>query len=83
MSARADDEQEVRGTRESSASEPGFLTVEEAAALLRVNRKTLYESIRLAQVPGVIHIGRSIRIRSDALLAWRPGNGGPALGVKP
>ena len=59
---------------------PDFLTVDEAAALLRVNRKTLYESIRLTQLPGVIHIGRSIRIRRDALLAWRPGNGGPALG---
>ncbi|RKH60938.1 DNA-binding protein [Corallococcus interemptor] len=68
------------GTREPDAANPEFLTVEEAAVLLRVNRKTLYESIRLAQVPGVIHIGRSIRIHRDALLAWRPGNGGPALG---
>ena len=60
-----------------------FLTVDEAAALLRVNRKTLYESIRLGQVPGVFHLRRSIRIRRDALLAWRPGNSGPALGEKP
>ncbi|RKH50425.1 DNA-binding protein [Corallococcus interemptor] len=65
---------------ETGFSAPEFLTVDEAAALLRVNRKTLYELIRLTQLPGVLHIGRSIRIRRDALLAWRPGNGGPALG---
>jgi excisionase family DNA binding protein len=59
---------------------PEFLTVEEAAALLRVNRKTVYESIRLKQVPGVVHLGRSIRIRRAALLTWMPGNSGPALG---
>jgi hypothetical protein len=29
---------------------PAFLTVEEAAEILRVNRKTLYEAIRLEQV---------------------------------
>jgi excisionase family DNA binding protein len=67
----------------ASGTTPEFLTVEEAAVLLRVNRKTLYESIRLTQLPGVIHIGRSIRIRRDSLLAWRPGNSGPALGEKP
>ncbi|RKH00221.1 helix-turn-helix domain-containing protein [Corallococcus carmarthensis] len=68
---------------EAGSSAPEFLTVEEAAALLRVNRKTLYESIRLGQVPGVFHLRRSIRIHRDALLAWRPGNSGPALGEKP
>ncbi|ADO68723.1 helix-turn-helix domain-containing protein [Stigmatella aurantiaca] len=62
---------------------PEFLTVDEAAALLRVNRKTLYESIRLEQVPGVVHIGRSIRLRRSVLLTWVPGNSSPALGKKP
>jgi excisionase family DNA binding protein len=62
---------------------PEVLTAEEAAALLRVNRKTLYESIRLGQVPGVLCLRRSIRIRRDALLAWRLGHSGPALGEKP
>ncbi|NRD51914.1 DNA-binding protein [Corallococcus sp. AB030] len=67
----------------SASSAPDFLTVDETAALLRVNRKTLYESIRLGQVPGVVHIGRSIRLRRDALLACVPGNSGPALGEQP
>ncbi|WP_140789278.1 helix-turn-helix domain-containing protein [Myxococcus xanthus] len=61
---------------------PDFLTVEEAAALLRVNRKTLYESIRLGQVPGIVRLGRVLRIRRSALVNWMPGNSGPALGEK-
>jgi excisionase family DNA binding protein len=48
---------------------PAFLTVEEAAELLRVNRKTLYEAIRLEQIPGVARIGKTLRIRRAALLA--------------
>jgi excisionase family DNA binding protein len=55
-------------------------TVEEAAAFLRVNRKTLYEAVRLGSIPGVIRIGRSIRISRSTLLGWVQGNGGPALG---
>jgi len=56
-------------------SAPAFLTVEEAADLLRVNRKTLYEAIRLEQVPGVARIGKALRIRRDALLEWTAGKG--------
>lgn len=66
----------------AGSNAPAFLTVEEAAALLRVNRKTLYESIRLGQVPGVVHLGRSIRIRRVVLLRWMSGHSGPALGEK-
>jgi len=54
--------------------------VDEAAAILRVNRKTLYEAVRLGTVPGVVRIGRNIRISRSALLGWVQGNGGPALG---
>jgi excisionase family DNA binding protein len=54
---------------------PAFLTVEEAAELLRVNRKTLYEAIRLEQVPGVARIGKALRLRRAALLEWTAGKG--------
>jgi excisionase family DNA binding protein len=54
---------------------PAFLTVEEAAKILRVNRKTLYEAIRLEQVPGVARIGKTLRIRRAALLEWTAGKG--------
>ncbi len=67
---------------EAGFNAPEFLTVEEAAALLRVNRKTLYESVKRGLVPGVLHVGRSIRIRRSVLLKWMPGNSGPALGEK-
>ena len=69
---------------------PEFLTVDEAAALLKINRNTLYEAIRLGQVPGVMRIGRLLRLRrvdltgpaltlpsSDDLLP--PGQGGSSL----
>jgi excisionase family DNA binding protein len=59
---------------------PPVLTVDEAAQLLRVNRKTLYDAVRAGEVPGVVRVGRSIRIGRDALLRWMEGNGSPALG---
>ncbi|SEN37495.1 DNA binding domain-containing protein, excisionase family [Stigmatella aurantiaca] len=69
---------------EEGSQVPEFLTVDEAAALLLVNRKTLYESIRLEQVPGVVRIGKSLRIRRAALLESSPGKGRDiALGKKP
>ena len=46
------------------------LTVDEAAALLRVNRKSLYQAISLGKVPGVIKVGRVIRLSRVALESW-------------
>lgn len=46
----------------SNPTQPEVLTVEELAALLRVNRKTLYEAIQNGAIPGVFRVGRSIRI---------------------
>lgn|GEM_PF-5214687 len=51
----------------SAAAE--ILTVEEAAELLRLNRKTLYEQIQRERPPWALHFGRSIRIGRAALLA--------------
>jgi excisionase family DNA binding protein len=39
-----------------------MLTVDEAAARLRVNRKTLYAAIAEGEIPGVIRFGRVLRI---------------------
>ncbi len=66
--------------RRDDAGEPSVLTVDEAARLLRVNRKTLYDAVREGRVPGVIRLGRSIRIGRTALVTWLRGNGSPALG---
>ncbi|NOK36945.1 helix-turn-helix domain-containing protein [Corallococcus exercitus] len=62
-------------TTSTRAELPEFLTVDEAADLLRVNRKTLYESIRLGQVPGVVRVGKSLRIRRAALVGSSSGKG--------
>lgn len=59
---------------------PLVLTVDEAAAILRVNRKTFYEVIRMQNIPGIIRLGRSIRVSREALLEWVRGKGGPARG---
>jgi excisionase family DNA binding protein len=53
-----------------------ILTVEEAAELLRVNRKTLYETISRERPPWARYFGRTIRISTAALLAAF--NAGPA-----
>lgn len=49
--------------------EPEFLTVEEAAGVLRVGRNALYQAIERGEVRGVKRIGKLIRIRRAALLA--------------
>ena len=59
-----------------------ILTVEEAAARLRVNRKTLYEVIRVNKPAWAVHFGRSIRIHWRTLLEEFRSKGGPALGDK-
>lgn len=52
--------------------EPEYLTVDEAAELLRVDRKVLYREIVAGRVRGVKRIGRVIRIRRAALLEDDP-----------
>jgi excisionase family DNA binding protein len=47
-----------------------FLTVDEAAELLRINRKTLYDHVAEADPPWALRFGRTIRISRDGLLRW-------------
>jgi len=69
----ANDQQQAGTSRDhtgydmSKAAE--FLSVDEAAELLRVNRNSLYAAIKRGEVPGVVTIGRVIRIRRSALLS--------------
>lgn len=50
------------------------LTVPEVAALLRVNRNTVYEAFQRGEIPGGRRIGRSIRFSRDTVLRWLRGN---------
>jgi excisionase family DNA binding protein len=49
---------------------PEFLKAEELAELLRLNRKTIYEAASRGEIPGAIRVGRVLRFRRDAVLAW-------------
>jgi excisionase family DNA binding protein len=49
--------------------EPRFLTVPEAARLLRINRGRAYEMANDGTLPGVIRIGRTIRVDKERLIA--------------
>jgi len=55
---------------------PPLLRVEEVAALLRINRKSAYAAVESGAIPGVVRIGRSIRVSRDAVLDWLRGQGG-------
>ncbi len=49
--------------------EPHFLTVPEAARLLRINRGRAYEMAGNGTLPGVIRLGRTIRVDRERLIA--------------
>jgi len=63
---------------------PVVLTVEEAAAVLRLKRSTTYELIRQGQIPS-FRVGRFIRVPRDALFRMAQQSGQdvrPAGGAK-
>lgn len=49
---------------------PQLLTVQEVAQRLRVTEHSLYSWIRRGLVPGVVRLGRSIRLRSAEVDRW-------------
>lgn len=55
---------------------PLLLTIEEAASLLRASRSKVYQLAATGELPGVVRIGRSVRIRRAALEQWGGTGGG-------
>jgi excisionase family DNA binding protein len=53
-------------------SSPSVLTVDEVAALLRVNRKTVYEALARGEIPAR-RIGTTYRISRAAVVDWLRG----------
>ena len=51
------------------ATEPGLLTVDEAAAFLRISRAKAYQLRATGELP-TVRMGRSVRVRRDRLMAW-------------
>jgi excisionase family DNA binding protein len=67
----------VGGTAPSTADSPSLnskevLTVDEVAALLRLNRKTVYEALARGEIPAR-RIGTTYRISRAAVLEWLRG----------
>lgn len=50
-------------------SESDIITVDEAATLLRLNRKTIYDAVKLGELPGARYVRGTIRIHKPTLLA--------------
>ena len=48
-----------------------FISVKEAAVLLRMNPKTIYAAIREGQFPGALKVGRTYRIATEYLLRYQ------------
>ncbi len=55
----------------------------EAAEALGVSRTTIYELIGRGELPGVVRIGRSVRLSSEALRAWVRAQAGGESGSVP
>lgn len=64
--------------------DPGrLLTVDEVAGLLRLHAQTVYQMIARGSLPGVVRIGRVIRIHREKLLAGLSEKGEGASLVHP
>jgi len=48
---------------------PELLTVDEAAAFLRMTPAALRIAMSRGQIPGIVHVGARVRIRRDDLRA--------------
>jgi excisionase family DNA binding protein len=51
-------------------TEPELLTIEESARLLRIGRSRAYEMAASGTMPGLVRLGRSLRVSRRALLRW-------------
>jgi excisionase family DNA binding protein len=58
----------MRG-KDETVEQPRFLTVPEAARLLRINRGRAYTMANDGSLPGVIRLGRTIRVDKERLIA--------------
>jgi len=52
---------------------PTFMTVDELASLLRMNRNSVYEAIAREEIPGARRIGRRIAVCRDTVVGWLRG----------
>jgi excisionase family DNA binding protein len=58
-----------------------FLTIEEAAELLRVSPRSAYTLAREGRLAGAVKVGNQWRVDKDALMAWVKEEGQPSKAV--
>jgi len=47
-----------------------IMTVDELANLLRIARGSAYRAVKAGEVPGVVRIGKTLRIHRPTVLRW-------------
>jgi excisionase family DNA binding protein len=52
---------------------PPMLTVAQVAELFGVTKGTVYMAAQRGSIPGIVKVGRSVRIQKAALAAWLKG----------
>ncbi len=59
-----------------------LLDIHEAAALLRIKKTRAYEMAASGQMPGVVRIGKLIRIHKPTLIEWLAGEAAAQPGTR-
>jgi len=72
----------ARAPDPQSVMPPPVLTIDELAAYLRVNHKTVRDAIARGDIPGVRRIGGAIRIHRDTVLTWLSSGQGRVSGSR-
>lgn len=49
---------------------PLLMTISEAAAELRLSRSQLYGMTRRNEIPGVVRVGRAVRLHRATIIRW-------------
>jgi len=57
----------------TQTTEKVLLRIEEAAIMLSLGRAKAYQMAQRGELPGVVRIGRSVRISAAALRSWIDG----------
>ena len=62
----------------ADSNTPIFLTIEEAADLLRISPRSAYTLAREGRLAGAVKVGNQWRVDRGALMAWVKEEGQPA-----
>lgn len=54
---------------------PNYLTISEAARLLKLSERTVYDLCRQGRLAGAAKVGGQWRLDEDKLIAWMAGGG--------